>query len=676
MSGRHLTVAEQRVWEAFPTGRTVTIGHSPHMPASDPDTVVRAEVIARLLLGECDPAPGHVPALRLRGAAVTGELDLSGCDVPYALAMTECTFQQEPRLEAASTKLINLSGSRLPGLLMRDARVDGFLRLTGCRSDQPVQLARAHVTGTADLSNASISGAPALHADSLIVERDLICRDATINGELLMWSARIGGTLVMEATHIINPDGVTLNGDGLVVDGGLFCGEVLTPSRAMLSQGELRLQDAKVSRCCVLTGARLSNPSGTALSAERLHVDGPLTLTDATVEGTVLLAGASVQGQLALQGTTLNAPGRNALDASLARIGADLAGTPGFSAHGQIVLDDAHIDGSVELAEARLHNPHGDTLSARRLHVLGRAYCDGLTSEGQIVLNDANVGASAEFHRARLRNPSGNTLTAWGLTVGGALDCCDGFVSHGGMSLTASQVTSAVCLARSTITGSLSLRKVRAGAVKTDTHTELSGPVDLRYAQVDVLTDAPARWPDDLLLDGLVYQQLEAALPVESRLAWLAKENSGYLPQPYEQLAAAYTNSGHDAAAREVLLAKCRCQRATRPPALRLWGYIQDWTVGYGYRPARAAGWLTLLLLTATVVFAAHQPPAAKPAEAPPFNAFLFVLDLLLPVVSFGQEQAFHPHGWQQWLAAGLIAAGWILATTIAAGLTRILSRR
>ncbi|MEU9291886.1 hypothetical protein AB0D57_46655 [Streptomyces sp. NPDC048275] len=38
--------------------------------------------------------------------------------------------------------------------------------------------------------------------------------------------------------------------------------------------------------------------------------------------------------------------------------------------------------------------------------------------------------------------------------------------------------------------------------------------------------------------------------------------------------------------------------------------------------------------------------------------------------------QAFNPQGWQQWLAAALIAPGWILATTIAAGLTRTLARR
>ncbi|MDR6980840.1 hypothetical protein J2X68_007582 [Streptomyces sp. 3330] len=54
----------------------------------------------------------------------------------------------------------------------------------------------------------------------------------------------------------------------------------------------------------------------------------------------------------------------------------------------------------------------------------------------------------------------------------------------------------------------------------------------------------------------------------------------------------------------------------------------------------------------------------------------LYTLDLLLPAVDFGQQNAFHPTGWQQWLAASLTAAEWFLATTIAAGLTRRLSRR
>jgi hypothetical protein len=53
----------------------------------------------------------------------------------------------------------------------------------------------------------------------------------------------------------------------------------------------------------------------------------------------------------------------------------------------------------------------------------------------------------------------------------------------------------------------------------------------------------------------------------------------------------------------------------------------------------------------------------------------VYTLDLLLPVIDFGQEHAYQPRGAAQWLAYGLIAAGWILATTVAAGLTRVLNR-
>ncbi|MDQ1051891.1 hypothetical protein [Streptomyces sp. V4I2] len=85
---------------------------------------------------------------------------------------------------------------------------------------------------------------------------------------------------------------------------------------------------------------------------------------------------------------------------------------------------------------------------------------------------------------------------------------------------------------------------------------------------------------------------------------------------------------------------------------------------------------MLILLTAATLAFAAKHPVASRPAEAPPFNALLYALDLLLPVVDCGQQNAFHTAGWQQWLSAVLVAAGWILATTIAAGLTRTLSRR
>jgi hypothetical protein len=53
-----------------------------------------------------------------------------------------------------------------------------------------------------------------------------------------------------------------------------------------------------------------------------------------------------------------------------------------------------------------------------------------------------------------------------------------------------------------------------------------------------------------------------------------------------------------------------------------------------------------------------------------------FTLDLLLPVISFGQEGAFAPDGWYRTLSYALVIAGWILATTVVAGMTRTISRQ
>jgi hypothetical protein len=59
----------------------------------------------------------------------------------------------------------------------------------------------------------------------------------------------------------------------------------------------------------------------------------------------------------------------------------------------------------------------------------------------------------------------------------------------------------------------------------------------------------------------------------------------------------------------------------------------------------------------------------------PPFNPLIYTLNLLLPVVDFGQARAYDPQGPEQWLSYILIAAGWTLATAVAAGIIRVLQR-
>ena len=94
-----LNEAERLLWQAFPQGAWVDL-RAGDVAADDlgsaacwgPDRIVRAEVITALLLGAGEVEAGYAPAVRLRGAKITGRLDLMGATVSYPLVCEHCYF--------------------------------------------------------------------------------------------------------------------------------------------------------------------------------------------------------------------------------------------------------------------------------------------------------------------------------------------------------------------------------------------------------------------------------------------------------------------------------------------------------------------------------------------------------------------------------------------------------
>ena len=84
-----------------------------------------AELVALLTAS----APPGAPALRLRRAAVTGALRLSGARVGVPVELRECTFAHVPDLRMAELAGLALTGSRLPGLRAGNLRVAADLLL-------------------------------------------------------------------------------------------------------------------------------------------------------------------------------------------------------------------------------------------------------------------------------------------------------------------------------------------------------------------------------------------------------------------------------------------------------------------------------------------------------------------------------------------------------------------
>ncbi|MGH3874129.1 MAG: hypothetical protein ACRDSR_21950 [Pseudonocardiaceae bacterium] len=165
-------------------------------------------------------------------------------------------------------------------------------------------------------------------------------------------------------------------------------------------------------------------------------------------------------------------------------------------------------------------------------------------------------------------------------------------------------------------------------------------------------------------------------MDVATRLRWLQTVLPGYDPDPYDHLAASYRDSGHDDRADAVLLAKQRHRHTGQGPARRLWGWLQEWTVGYGYRPWRAAWWLAVCWLLGALWFAGHRLPQLDSGQDPSWQPVIYAVDLLVPVVNLGQDGLWRASGASAWVAGALTLVGWLLLTTAATGVTRILTRR
>ncbi|MGW3205696.1 oxidoreductase [Streptomyces sp. NPDC001135] len=522
-----LSPYEAQVWNAFPSGRALDLREG--SPSSEP--VVRAAVLAALLLDAGEHAPVDRPALRVTGALITGRLDLGFTEIPVPVVLTECRFEATPLLRGTQARELVFQGCSLPGLAADGARVDGRLVLSGCRLTGPLVLTRARVHHDLDLCDTAITA-----------------------------------------------------------------------------------------------------PGVEAISAVGADLGGDVLCTNLSVEGGFRLSGASIAGELDLEGASLSNPGGHALDAYRVQGVGDFTFHPGFRAEGRIILSGASTSSAIGFCGARLSNPGDVALEAVDVTVarnfdLGQ----GLSTDGGVRLDGSHIGTVLSFRDATLANSAGSAV-------------------------------------------SLNLTQARESDLRTAVPAE--GTVDLSGARLGLLHDHPDTWPADVRLSGTTYDSLSSPLTAAERLVWIRRGSEGYLPQPYEQLAGIYRRLGHEDEARTVLLAKQRHRRTTLPLPARLWGHVQDATVGYGYRPLRAGLWLSALLAVGTVFFHLHAPAPLEAGKAPAFNALFYTLDLLLPVIGFGQEAAFAPRGAAQWLAYTLIAAGWILATTVTAGVSRALSRQ
>ncbi|MGH3942376.1 MAG: hypothetical protein ACRDTG_27900 [Pseudonocardiaceae bacterium] len=494
-----------------------------------------------------------------------------------------------------------------------------------------------------------------------------------MTGPVELTDGRIEGPLRLSGTHLNAGNGDALDAAGVQVGGNLWGDQGFTAA------GRVVLAGASIAGDAVFSGAALHGstdpadqavlvlPRGqadptAALVADRMTVNGNLMLDAGfTAARSVRLTKARIGGYLRLSGATLGSPLEPdtengdpwrlvpvALFADGIEVHGDLEARRSMpravpsdegplQAHGQVRLVGAQVHGSASLTGARLHGPGLDVLVADRLRVGGTLFFRGVVASGSIRLQHAHIGS---------------TLDCTGARLGGA-----------GKGVVALRVRGLTCQ-------QLGLRFAEPP----------HGDVLLSGVVAGSVLDGEQLWAADGVIDveDFRYQSLTASpdVNVTTRLRWLRKVLPGYDPDPYDQLAASYRDGGHDDRADAVLLAKQQHRHSVHGPAGRIWGRLQQWTVGYGYRPWRAAGWLAVCWALGSIWFTNHPLSRLDSGQNPSWQPIIYTADLLIPVVNLGQDGLWRASGPSAWVAGLLTAVGWLLLSTAAAGVTRILTRR
>jgi hypothetical protein len=435
---------------------------------------------------------------------------------------------------------------------------------------------------------------------------------------------------------------------------------------------EIRLEDCHfektpVFRSAVVDSVFLDGSLLPGVKGERLEARGCLSLKSATIDGPIRLSGSRIGASIEADGARISAPGENALDASSLEARGSIL-LRGAEISGGLNLSSARLGGGVNLVGATIERPDEVAFNGDALVIEGELALRGTTIVGESRLVSGRCGGDVDCSSATFSHPDGFGLRLNHTVIEGAFLLRHGARVDGVLDLTAATI-GAIYDERESWPrkGDLLLNRCQYGAL-------IGGPVDAK-ARLDWLArQTPARWDAD------------------------------FWPQPYSQLAAVFGEMGYEDESRSVLITKERLQRRARRrrtsnPFLRLALTTRDGilsiTVRYGRQPLFALVWIFLFWSVGSIVFGIsfasgamkpNSPVILRSAEwtmcgllradqssnpsvvqmgggradagvnqltcfldqveassYPEFNALMYSLDVLLPVLSIGQKEYWRP---------------------------------
>lgn len=207
--------------------------------APTPQNTLPAAIIRRLALGGDETCPVHEQGVLIRGAYISGPLDLRGATLPFDMSFRNCRFDSQITLQGARGRTITFDSCRLLRLHADNLRLDGALFMRDVELQDRVRLAHARIDSLLDCTRARFTRENKGFALSL--------RHADIGGAVYFTKAVfVGGADLL----------------GARIDGDLDCQSATFDA---VGANALGCQNVRIAGRLILTRARLS---GSAVFAQ------------------------------------------------------------------------------------------------------------------------------------------------------------------------------------------------------------------------------------------------------------------------------------------------------------------------------------------------------------------------------------------------------------------------
>jgi hypothetical protein len=150
--------AEEKLIKACRAGQPCILSETRPTSGTDANTL-RAPLLRMLILGGTAECGLHERGVTVKGAWITGTLDLAYCTARGQTALDDCHFVEEPSFPSAKLNLLSLQRSHLPGLFAQGMEVSSSVFLRNLTATGTVAVNSAKIGGQLDCTGANLNGA-------------------------------------------------------------------------------------------------------------------------------------------------------------------------------------------------------------------------------------------------------------------------------------------------------------------------------------------------------------------------------------------------------------------------------------------------------------------------------------------------------------------------------------